>query len=288
MQSINKQLAEKLKGGQDVLSATAIHNPAPVSALTDGYDILLLVITNRIAASNQLFHYIKDGYRIQERWIDPESLEHWILHGSNRSIIHWILRGEILLDRDTYLESLRHRMLEFPSQLRELRLLIEFTQFLRSYLQSKEHLLEGQLLDAYNNILEALHHWARIVIIEEGIHPEVTVWQQIKSINPGVYKLYEELTLSKETLKQRVQLVLLASEFSVMSKMEKCCKPLLTILGSRPEAWSLNELQQQTELRDIRAELPLLIDKLLKKSLIKEIAYTEDPELSFLELRYTI
>jgi hypothetical protein len=73
-----------------------------------------------------------------------------------------------------------------------------------------------------------------------------------------------------------------------MSKMEKCCKPLLTILGSRPEAWSLNELQQQTELRDIRAELPLLIDKLLKKSLIKEIAYTEDPELSFLELRYTI
>lgn len=121
---------------------------------------------------------------------------------------------------------MRHRILEFPADLREHKLLVEFSLFLRKYLQSKEYILDEHLLDAYNNILEALHHWARIVIIEDGYHPEITVWRQIRAINPGVYKLYEELTMSKETLKQRVQLVLLACEFSVMSKWKDAARRL--------------------------------------------------------------
>lgn len=172
-------------------------------------------------------------------------------------------------------------------ELREHKLLIEFSKFLRRYLQSKEYILENHSLDAYNNILEALHHWARIVIIEAGIHPEVTVWRQIKSINPGVYKLYEELTMSKETIKQRVQLVLLACEFSVMSKMERCCKRVLDLLSSSTEAWSLQELQQSEVLSDIKLELPLLLNKLVKKQLAKEVIYAMDEDITLLEIRYT-
>ncbi|WP_248928263.1 nucleotidyltransferase-like protein [Paenibacillus hamazuiensis] len=288
MDSIIEQMAERARTNHDVISLAAVRNPSSHSTLTDGYDLLFLVVANRAESGSRLFHYIKDNQRIQERWIDPETLEHGILHGQNRNFIHWILKGEIVLDRNTYLEGLRHRLLEFPPELRELRLLIEFSSFLRCYTQSREHILEDQLLDAYNDILETLRHWARIVIIEEGIHPEVTVWKQVKAINPGVYKLYEELTLSTETLKQRIQLVLLASEFSVMSKMEKCCKSLLDILKSRPEAWSMNELQHLHALKEVRAELPMLINKLVKKTLIKEIVYTDDQELELLELRYTI
>jgi hypothetical protein len=285
---MKEQLAARLKHNHDVLSISAIENPSPYSSLTDGFDLLLLVISGNQKTGNQLFHYIKDNKRIQEKWIDRESVERWILHGTNRNVIHWIVKGEIIFDRDMYLEGLRHRMLEFPPDWRDLRLLIEFSGFLCSYLQSKQYILENRLLDAYNNILKALHHWARIVIVESGIHPEITIWKQVKSINPGVYKLYEELTLSQETLKQRIQLVLLASEFSVMSKMEQCCKWLLDILTSKQEAWTLNELLHISQLQEIRAELPLLINRLVKKSLVKELAFADDRDESLLELRYTI
>ncbi|MCP3774230.1 nucleotidyltransferase-like protein [Paenibacillus sp. MZ04-78.2] len=286
MDSLKAYWVERLRQEESVISVAAVDNPSLFSAVTDGFDIVLLVVSNNNERAHQQVHYIKDNRRIQERWLSPDTLDALILRGEYRNMIYWILKGEILLDRDMYLETLRHKVLEFPPPLREHKLLIEFSKFLRCYSQSKEYILDEHLLDAYNNILEALHHWARIVIIDSGNHPEVTVWRQVKTINPGVYKLYEELTLSKETLKQRVQLLLLASEFSVMSKMERCCKPLIELLASREEAWSLQELQQQPELADIKADLPLLLNKLVKKSLAKEIVFTHDPELSVLEMRY--
>ncbi|MEK3725486.1 nucleotidyltransferase-like protein [Paenibacillus sp. FSL H8-0034] len=287
MNAIKEQLVARLRENEAVTSLLAVDNPSIFSAVTDGFDLLLLVISNEVQKTDQQYHYIKDDRRIQERWISPSTLDYFILHGEHRNLIFWILKGEILLDHNLYLETLRHRTLEFPMELREHKLLIEFSKFLRRYLQSKEYILENHSLDAYNNILEALHHWARIVIIEAGIHPEVTVWRQIKSINPGVYKLYEELTMSKETIKQRVQLVLLACEFSVMSKMERCCKRVLDLLSSSTEAWSLQELQQSEVLSDIKLELPLLLNKLVKKQLAKEVIYAMDEDVTLLEIRYT-
>jgi hypothetical protein len=282
-----EQLLLKFRDDERIVSVIAVENPKQLPALTDGFDILLLIITKDLSLNNHITNYIKDEVRIQERWVDPSSLEHWIRYGQNRNIIHWLFKGEILLDHNTYLEGLRHRTLEFPADMREQKLLMEFSIFLRKYLQSKEYILDEHLLDAYNNILEALHHWARIVIIEEGYHPEVTVWRQIRTINPGVYKLYEELTMSKETIKQRVQLVLLACEFSVMSKMERCCKLLVRILNDREQPWGADELQEHPELSDIKIELPLLLNKLAKKSLIKEVAVPIDDDLNELVLQYT-
>lgn len=285
---INKeQLLLKFRNDPRIISVMAVDNPKQLPSLTDGFDTLLLIVTNDLRLNNHTTNYIRDDSRIQERWIDPTSIEQWIRHGVNRNILHWLLKGEILLDQNTYLEGLRHRILEFPGDLREHKLLIEFSHFLRKYLQSKEYILDDHILDAYNNILEALHHWARIVIVEDGYHPEITVWRQIRAINPGVYKLYEELTMSKETLKQRVQLVLLACEFSVMSKMEHCCEAFIQILRDSEHPLSSDELQQHSQLVEIKSELPLLLNKLVKKGLIKEVAVIIDEQTSEIELRYT-
>ncbi|KRE91307.1 hypothetical protein ASG89_34235 [Paenibacillus sp. Soil766] len=285
---INKeQLLLKFRNDPRIISVMAVDNPKQLPSLTDGFDTLFLIVTNDLRLNNHTTNYIRDDSRIQERWTDPTSIEQWIRHGVNRNILHWLLKGEILLDQNTYLEGLRHRILEFPGDLREHKLLIEFSHFLRKYLQSKEYILDDHILDAYNNILEALHHWARIVIVEDGYHPEITVWRQIRAINPGVYKLYEELTMSKETLKQRVQLVLLACEFSVMSKMERCCEAFIQILRDSEHPLSSDELQQHTQLIEIKSELPLLLNKLVKKGLIKEVAVIIDEHTSEIELRYT-
>ncbi|GGA11306.1 hypothetical protein GCM10008018_65590 [Paenibacillus marchantiophytorum] len=282
-----EQFLLKFRNDQRIISVMAVDNPKQLPSLTDGFDTLLLIVTNDLSLNNHTTNYIRDASRIQERWVDPSSLEQWVRQGLNRNILHWLLKGEILLDQNTYLEGLRHRILEFPSDLREHKLLVEFSHFLRKYLQSKEYILDEHLLDAYNNILEALHHWARIVIIEDGYHPEITVWRQIRAINPGVYKLYEELTMSKETLKQRVQLVLLACEFSVMSKMERCCEAFIQILRASEQPLSSDELQQHPQLVEVKAELPLLLNKLVKKGLIKEVAILIDEEISEIELKYT-
>lgn len=287
MDHIRDYFAWRYSDNPRVRSATLVKSEREGSQLTDGFDLLVLVITEHKEPINYISHYIKDPYRIQERWIHKKGIEAWILNGENRNIIQWLLQGEILLDKDNDLEKLRHRLLEFPVDLREKKLFMEFSYFLRKYIQSKEYSKAGHDLDAHSSILEALLHWARIVIIENGFHPEVTVWNQLRKIDPGVYKLYDELTHSNETLQQRVQLVQLACEFSVMSRMKECCQVLIRVLESRSEPWSASELKEHPELSDLHVELALILKKLVGKSLIKEVAVPLDDSLSLLELRYT-
>ncbi len=70
-----------------------------------------------------------------------------------------------------------------------------------------------QYLDAYNHVIHSLHHLGRLSVIEKGFHPEVTVWNQVKHIEPEIYKLYEELITSEETLDKRLELLFLVSDF---------------------------------------------------------------------------
>jgi hypothetical protein len=102
--------------------------------------------------------------------------------------------------------------------------------------------------------------------------PEMTVWEQMRRVNPGIYKLYEELTTSPETMEQRVQLAVLACEFTVLNKMRSSCRLLLQVLGSRDTPWTVAELRQEERLRGLPLDLSLLLQKLVRRGLVRETA----------------
>jgi len=265
----------------------AIDNPYPYNPLIDGLDLLLLAVMDKEDPDRCVEHAGYRGKRVQIRSVVPSVLEQWIAGNENRNIIPWLVRGEILFDREQYLAQIRQRLLAFPEGLRKQKMLAEFAAFLRTYLHAKQDLQDGNILDAHSHILTSLHHWAHIVLIEEGVHPELTVWAQIKGFNTGVYKLYEELTVSPETLEQRVQLVLLACEFQVMSRMKFCCRLLLELMESSEEPLSVMELYNHPELHHLRVDLSLLLQKLVVRGFIREVAVIPDTgDTEALELKY--
>ncbi|WP_240041351.1 nucleotidyltransferase-like protein [Paenibacillus ginsengarvi] len=271
------------------VSAYTVASGSPPTVVTTVVPDVVLVVVQTSLMSDITSYYIKDHIRIQECCLHPDRLEQWIRSGARREVIHWILQGEIVMDRNLYMEGLRNRLLEFPEEMRDQKLIVEFDRFMKSFLQSKQFLLEGHLLDAYSNILDSLCHWARIAILEEGIYPEELIWAQVRKINPGVYKFYEELASNHESLEKRIQLVVLACEFSVMSKMESCCRILLDVLRSREEAWSLQELMQIPQLFELQLDLSLLLNKLARKSLVREVVeQQDDPDKLLLQLKYTV
>jgi len=280
-------LTERYELDDRIVSLLSFANDNRSDPLMSGFDIMLLLVTDEDAVSESISHYIKEDVRIQERRVSAKRLEQWLFDDDRRVVIEWLLKGEIWIDRTGYLRSLRDRLVQFDQELRDRKLLKEFAKFLRTYSQSKEYLNQNYLLDAYTNILTALHHWARIAVIESGAHPEVIVWQQVYQINPGVYKLYDELTHSDETLEQRIQLLVLACEFAIVSKMKDCCALLLRILGSRSQPWSVSELQEHPQIKHLDIDLSPVLKKLVAKSLVKEIAVAQDANLSLAELQYS-
>jgi hypothetical protein len=289
VEHIKAHFVDSYRDEPNVVGLAVIENPYPYNPLIDGLDSLVLVVVKNVQARKETEHVQLNGKRVMIRTIDARGLDEWLAGGENRNIIEWLVRGEILLDRDGYLSSVRERLLQFPNSMREQKQFTEFAGFLRTYLQAKQDLLDGNLLDAYSHVLIALHHWAHIVLIEDGRHPELTVWKQLKRVHPGIYKLYEELTVSPETLEQRVQLVMLGCEFSVMNKMKACCSLLFEILGSREEPWSIAELQSHPLINVLHVDLSLVLQKLVQREYIREVAVMHElADIGALELRYMV
>lgn len=282
-----EQLVAGLARLDGLLGIVALWNASGYSVLTEGDDLLLIVVMEDACLIAETYHYIQDGIRIQERRLSNTHIENLLAKRDDRTVARMIIEGDIWMDRDGYLEGIRAAFLKYPALLKQQKLLGEFSLFMKRYLQCKEFLLADQILDAYGSLLRAIHHWGRITLIEEDILPEITMWHQIRGRNPEVYKLYEELTASPETLKQRVELVLLACEFSVMSKMENCCSLLIRVLADKDMPISVQELLAHPFLQGMStANIPLMLNRLARKSVIKEVAVPVEDELFSLEIRY--
>lgn len=290
MEHIKKQLLELYAEQQDVKGLVLMHNTEHYPFHTNEYVYYLLVVSNSTGTTHKVEHLEIQQERIFVRTIHMKDLENATTMQSRYNVMDWLMSGEIIWDHNHYLDEMKRCIINFPNKLRDQRKLSEFSGYLKTLFQAKRNLAEGNQLDAYSQILISIHHWAHIVLIEEGIHPELTVWKQLRKVHPGIYKLYEELIASPETIKQRVELVILACEFSVMSKMKQCCKYLLDIMQEREHSWKISELEQHPELQYIVDDISLIIQKLVQGHHLKEVAVMSNESLDndILELQYII
>ena len=290
MEIIKKHLIDAYRQNSNVASLILVPSPISSRPLIEGTNALVIVVQHEAADNKSLEHVIVRQQKIVITTLSKAELCSRLQSGIevNSSVMEWLVRGEILLDTDAYWANTRKEILSFPENLREMRCFKEFSLFLQTYMQAKQFLNDGHVLDAYSNILQALHHWAHIVLIEEGIRPELTVWKQLRRVHPGVYKLYEELSASPETIEQRVQLVMLACEFTVMNKMKSSCEFLFKIMREQEEPWSMTQLREHPKLEPMQLELSLVIQKLVTRSYIEEVAVMSSDKEDWMELCYKV
>ncbi|VDG99398.1 Uncharacterised protein [Lysinibacillus sphaericus] len=110
---------------------------------------------------------------------------------------------------------------------------IELAKLVRRYMEGKTFFEQLHYMDAYHHAVQSLHHLARLSVIEKGILPEVTVWSQVKKIDPSIYKLYEELIMSDEPIEKRLELMFLASEFFIHNRTEYGARHILEVMSQK-------------------------------------------------------
>lgn len=242
------------------------------SSLLNNFDLLIIAVCPDLENDVRIEHFINRDVRYQLLQVGKSYLLQSIASGDNSDIVQCFLLGDIIWDVDGELTKFRSDIEEFKGDLRSRRVFKEYSRLLRMFTEAKHYEQERDCMDAYYCVMQALRHYANIELIEQGIIPESVTWEQMRSLNSVVYKLFHELTGSKETLTQRIELLLLTSEFSIVSKMEDCCSPLLRVLKSHKETWSVHELSQLPEFSHVKDDLPLVLSKLVNHSLIKEVS----------------
>ncbi|AZU60988.1 nucleotidyltransferase-like protein [Neobacillus mesonae] len=268
MEDILRPIYQERASQLNTLGVLLVEKKEKAILTTDSFDVILLIIVRE--ANEPVFtkHYTYGGQKAAMHIISEVQLKEWILLGTNRKMFEWLHHAKIIFDRNEYVANLKTELQEFPFNGRKIKIGLEFAKLIRRYVDGKTLFENKQYLDAYNHVVHSLHHLARLAVIENGMHPELTVWRQVKQIEPEIYKLYEELISSEETLEQRLELLFLASEFLIHSRTELGSAHLLEILSLK-DYWMFNEMMGEPELIPYSVDLSVLLEYLIDKHLLE-------------------
>ena len=267
MEHILRPIYQERASHPDTLGVILISKRDDAINMTDTFDAVLLIVVKE--ADQPIFtkHYLYGDTKMVMHIVTEKRLRKWLFIGSNRKLVDWIFFGKVLFDRNEFLYKMRSELQEFPFYGRKIKTGIQFSKLIRRYLEGKEFFERGDYLGAYNHVVDSLHHLGRLSVIDSGLYPEVTVWAQVKKIEPAVYKLYEELVTSNETLEKRLELLFLASEFLINARTHDGAQHIVETMLSK-SIWTIQELHEHEELSYYSTDLEVFIEYLIEKGYI--------------------
>lgn len=268
MEAILRPIYQERASQANTLGVLLIEKRQKSIPTTDTFDAILLMIVKEGEQPVFVKHYSYEDKKAALHIVTENQLKEWILLGSNRKIFDWLYNGKILFDRNEYIQNVKTELQDFPFYGRKIKMGLEFSKLIRRYMDGKAFFDNGHYLDAYNHVVHSLHHLARLAVIENGFHPEVTVWHQVKHIELEIYKLYEELVTSDEEIKKRLELLFLASEFLIHSKTKTGINHLMDVLLEK-ESWTFNEIINHSELKEYSVDLEMLVQYLVDRGYIE-------------------
>ncbi|REB05329.1 hypothetical protein DVB69_16420 [Sporosarcina sp. BI001-red] len=268
MEQTLRPIYQERASSPDTLGVLLVSKRWEGDPLTDTFDEILLIISSSNTVPIQTKHYTDGEEKAAFHIISENQLKKWLLLGTKRKVVDWLFYGKVFFDRNEYIEDLKTELQEHPFFGRDLRMGIELAKLVRRYMEGKTFFEQLHYMDAYHHAVQSLHHLARLSVIEKGILPEVTVWSQVKKIDPSIYKLYEELIMSDEPIEKRLELMFLASEFFIHNRTEYGARHIIGVM-SQKDTWTIQELHEHEEVSMYSVDLEMLIEFLIEKNIIK-------------------
>lgn len=270
MEQILRSIYQERASDSKTLAVLLIEQRRKEDPMTDMFDAILLVITSEEEPSIYTKHYTTNDGDAAMHVISEPQLKKWLVLGSKRKVVDWLFKGTIYFERNEYVENLKRALTEPPYYGQKIKMGLEMSRLIRAYMEGKRFYEQENYLDAYNHVLNSLHHLARLAVIEVGLFPEVKVWRQVKKIDPAIYKLYEELVTSEEPLKQRLELLFLASEFFIYNRTERGSQHIIDIMKTKAQ-WEIQDLHNHDELKLYSVELEVFIEFLIKREVVEVV-----------------
>lgn len=233
---------------------------------------IYLVIVKQPQSDEGIRRILFHDHIVVEHQISTWHLEKAAVHGMDERLAVLLGKSEIIWDKDSYMKQMMQRLSQLPVSLQKRSICREYSRLLRFFCETKECLQKGRALDAYHTLIQSLHSWARLIVCEAGMQPHSALWSQVKQLDPSVFKLYEELSINREALEKRIELLMLAMEFAITSKLKVSVRFLRDVMETQSGPWRLQELMNHPEIKEAEIELPILLEKMVQRSLIQEVA----------------
>lgn len=284
MEEIMQYIYEEKALDLNTLGILLVEYNKEATRFMNQFDSIILVVVEKMATPEQIKHFEHKGNKIALHIIDDIQLREQIKIDSDRQVTEWILKGKIILEREQYMLRLKTDLRDFPFSERKIKLGLEFAKLIRFYLDGKHCFEHEQYLEAYTYAVQSLNYLGKLAVIEGGVHPKFNMWDQVKEMEPEIYKLYEELIKSNEPIEKRLELLFLACDFFVHSKTPVGIRHFLEILQDRP-VWKYRDILLHPQLKGYEPNLCKLLEYMLNKDIISIVKSKLD-EVTYNELHY--
>lgn len=235
-----------------------------------------LIVVDQPQTEPMTRRLLTQGTPFVEQQVSTWQLEQAAVRGLDERLSTLLKTAMIVWERDGCVSQLKQRFSPMPKTLQNMYICREYSRLLRFFCQTKECLNRGMSLDAYHSLIQSIHAWARCIIYEAGEQPSCGLWTQVKQIDPAVYKLYEELSINAEALDKRIELLELAIEFWLSTSMKDSVAFIVEIMQTKSGPWRFSELMMHDDIKRAEIELPLLLEKMVQRSLLREVSLVLD------------
>lgn len=280
MEQVLRPIYQERASSPETLGVILVEKRSAGDPITDTFDEIMLIITSNEETPIYTKHYTDGTGKAAMHVISEKQLRKWLLLGTRRKVVDWLFYGKIFFDRNEFVENLKNELKEYPFYGRKIKMGLELSRLVRVYMEGKMFFEQRNYMDAYHHAIQSLHHLARLTVIEKGSSPEVTVWSQVKKIDPAIYKLYEELIMSEEPLEKRLELLFLASEFFIHNRTLDGARHIMDVMSTK-ETWTIQELHEHEELRMYSINLEVLVEFLIEKGFIQIVESDSKNEYVF-------
>ncbi|TFJ91464.1 nucleotidyltransferase-like protein [Lentibacillus salicampi] len=271
MEDLLRPIYQEHAGNPNTIGIILFERKKSDSPITDNFDVILLIIVCTAEKEWQEKHYEFNSKTAVMHTITEDLLKQWVDINGYQEAIEWIIAGNTIFDRDASISRLKEQLRRFPHEKRDSRKAIEFGKLIKRYTEVKDLYMSEQYKDAFSEMVHTLHYLARLAVIEKGYYPEVTLWSQVREIDPEIYKLYDELIQSNEEIGKRVHLMILAADFAISRRAKVSAKHLLDILEIKNGAWSYEEIKQNASIKPYELNLSAMLNYLTEKGILAAV-----------------
>jgi len=200
-----------------------------------------------------------------------DEFEYHLEHYGDVWFYEMLVDGYLLFDKAGRLRRSLDKSNSWRDEYLKLKMMADFSILLKKYYMSQYYYKAHQLLDAYHQLLDSVIYWARMVIYDNGQVPKDNVLDQVYNIDIGIYKLYEELTTTREPLIKQIELMQLVYLHQVLSKTRYYVDPLLRIFEKADKPLAFSDIKKRLRFSNASIELHILLDEMVKKNYIRRI-----------------
>lgn len=269
-----KTYLEMLHSRTDVQAVLMMPDSGPHMTYREGTFYLLVLNQPLDDVVIRCLHF--QDKLVVEQQISSWHVERGIIEGLDEQVTAILQQAVIVWEKDEYISRVRERLCSVSKSRQKKYICREYSRLLRFFYETKEYVQQGMMLDAYDSLVKSMQAWARHIVYEAGQQPTASLWSQVKQFEPSVYKLYEELSHSTEALHKRIDLLVLAIEFWLSSNVKESACFLVKVMATKASPWRLSELLQHQDIRGVGLEIPLLLEKMVQRSLVQEVVISCD------------